>query len=135
MHAPPPPPSRRRVLVVDDDELVRNALGRLLRQRGGAEVLLAEGSGRARELLGEGPVDVVVSDHSMQGETGMSLLAAVAERHPGVVLVMFSALPPPEASRAVAEGRLAGLFRKPHEAAALVDFVRRAIAPPGGDGG
>jgi CheY-like chemotaxis protein len=133
MRDPPTPPSRPRVLVVDDDELVRRSLGRRLGRQ--AEVLSAEGPGRARELLDGDPVDVVVSDHSMQGETGMSLLATVAARRPAAALVMFSAQPPPEAYRALDEGLLDALFRKPDEAVALVDFVLRAIAPPRADGG
>jgi CheY-like chemotaxis protein len=124
----PPPSSRPRILLVDDDELVRRALRRSL--DGQADVLSAESSARARELLSEGPFDVVVSDHSMQGETGMSLLTAVASRHPHAALILFSALPPPEAYRALGEGLLDALFHKPSEAAALVDFVLRAIAPP-----
>lgn len=124
----PPPSSRPRILLVDDDELVRRALRRSLDEQ--AEVLSAESSVRARELLGEGLFDIVVSDHSMQGETGMSLLTAVASHYPHAALIMFSAQPPPEAYRAFGEGLLDALFHKPSEAAALIDFVLRAIAPP-----
>ncbi|MCU0683349.1 MAG: response regulator [Polyangiaceae bacterium] len=130
----PPPSSRRpRVLLVDDDEFIRRALVRSFGER--AKVLLAADAAQARELLRERPVDVVVSDYNMPGEDGLSLLAAIAAERPDLTLALFSAQPPAEAQRALAEGLLDALFQKPAEFAQLIAFVLRAgtasVAPPG----
>ncbi len=123
MLAPPSSSSRRRILVVEDDDLLRRSLARLFGER--AEVLLAEGPDRARELLAGGEVDIIVSDHAMGGETGLSFLLGVGEASPSIELVLFSALPPAEAYDALGEGLLDAVFRKPDDLDALVDFVLR----------
>jgi PAS domain S-box-containing protein len=65
-----------RVLVVDDDEDTREVVGTALRMYG-AEVLTAEGSKRALELLADKKPDVLVSDINMPGVNGYQLIRQV----------------------------------------------------------
>jgi DNA-binding NtrC family response regulator len=122
------PRSRLRVLVVDDDELVRRSLERALRGR--AEVFSAADPVMAREVLRARAVDVIVSDHSMHGETGLSLLVAVSQLRPDAVRVLFSAQPPLEAYDALDDGLIDALFHKPTEGHKLVDFVLHGSLKP-----
>jgi len=63
-----------RVLLVDDDELVRDAVGRILRH-GGCEVEAHPSGASALEVLRTDPAryDVVVTDFTMPGMSGLEL--------------------------------------------------------------
>ena len=65
--------NRARILLVDDD---RNFLRVLAYQVGdfGFDVLPAASSEKALELLGQGSIDLVVSDLRMPGMDGLQLL-------------------------------------------------------------
>jgi len=78
------------VLVVDDDRAVGMVLAGLLRQAGhesayvgSAEEALARVSSRA--------IDVIVSDVRMPGMDGMELLERLADRAPGVPVILVTA--------------------------------------------
>jgi signal transduction histidine kinase len=58
---------RRRVLVVEDEEALRNVQSRMLAKLD-LDVLLASSGAEARELLGSGDVELVISDIKMPGE-------------------------------------------------------------------
>jgi DNA-binding NtrC family response regulator len=79
-----------KVLVVEDDADVRAILDVFLSDKG-FNVKLADSGHRALELLGEEPVDVILSDVRMPGMTGMELLRTVKERDPEIELVLMSA--------------------------------------------
>jgi CheY-like chemotaxis protein len=65
-----------RVLVVDDQSDAREIVGLVLRERG-AEVHLAGSVAEALDLLGQRPIDVLVSDLAMPGADGYDLIRAV----------------------------------------------------------
>lgn len=69
------------ILIVEDNETVRDGLTKLVRTRGHA-VRAAGSAAGARELLGGGTFDLVVSDYRLEDGTGMELLKAV--RHNGL---------------------------------------------------
>ncbi len=79
---------RPRLLVVEDEELVREVIAEQLIDRG-YEVIEAEGGRRALALLDAGClVDLIITDLSMPGMDGVSLIRAAqvpetaATRHP-----------------------------------------------------
>lgn len=72
---------RSRVLVVEDEEMIRALHARLLR-RMGFEPLLAEDAAAARRILMTEPVDAVVSDIKMPGESGLEFYRWLSEAHP-----------------------------------------------------
>jgi DNA-binding NtrC family response regulator len=87
-------PAERRdqakVLVVEDDPDIRQILAVFLGDKG-FNVKVADSGHRALELLGEEPVDLILSDVRMPGMTGMELLRTVKERDPDIELVLMSA--------------------------------------------
>jgi putative two-component system response regulator len=80
-----------RALIVDDDEQVRRLLARILVGKGFACTLAADAQ-EAREHLEGGDYDLLVCDVSMPGESGLDLVRAVTNEHPGVASVMVSGL-------------------------------------------
>jgi two-component system NtrC family sensor kinase len=77
------------LLVVDDDDNVRRALRRVLR-RTRCRVLDAPDASAALAILGEHPVQVVVSDYRMPGLSGVEFLRAVKERWPRIQRVLLT---------------------------------------------
>ncbi len=78
-----------RILVVDDDKAVRAALKVNLR-KGGYDVTVAESAEKALRNLDDRPMDLVLSDVSMPGMSGMELLSRVRERWPDVRVVIMT---------------------------------------------
>jgi two-component system response regulator PilR (NtrC family) len=77
-----------KILVVDDEPSMRQYLEVLL-ARSGYEVLTAPGVAQAREVLGTGQVDLVVSDMRLGKESGLEVLkhARARESAPEVILI------------------------------------------------
>jgi CheY-like chemotaxis protein len=107
LHPPPPnvvPPARPResraaphlvggresLLVVDDDPGIRQMLLARLRGRVGQTSVVASVA-EAIAILETQHVDVIVSDHSMPGATGMNLLSYVCARGLEARFVLASA--------------------------------------------
>lgn len=67
-----------RVLVVDDEPALRNLLGEVLKDDG-FDVRLADSGEQALELFQAQPADVILSDMSMPGMSGIDLLKKVKE--------------------------------------------------------
>ena len=79
-----------KVLVVEDDADIRAILAVFLADKG-FNVKVADSGHRALELLGEEPVDLILSDVRMPGMTGIELLRTLKERDPEIELVLMSA--------------------------------------------
>ncbi len=79
-----------KVLVVEDDADIRKILELFLTEKG-FHVKAAESGARALDMLGEAPVDLILSDVRMPGMTGLELLRVVKERDPEIQLVLMSA--------------------------------------------
>lgn len=77
-----------RILAVDDDphilDVVTSTLTRL-----GANVVRADSAAKALELLDSQPIECIVSDYCMPGQTGLDLVRTVRDkdRQVGVVMV------------------------------------------------
>ena len=84
------PELRGTVLVVDDDVAVGKVLGALLAQAGLRVHTATNGAG-ALQLLGQQPIDVVVSDVRMPGMDGLQLLAEVQRSWPEVPVLLLTA--------------------------------------------
>jgi two-component system cell cycle sensor histidine kinase/response regulator CckA len=89
---PPPVGSGPTVLVVDDEASLRQAIGRLLREKGYG-VLEAQDGARALELLGgtePGAVKLVLTDLRMPVMDGRQLAAALARVRPSLPIIFMS---------------------------------------------
>ncbi len=84
-------PSDFRLLVVDDQDIVRLALGRILK-RSGYQVREAGSAFAALEVLQQHPVDLVLSDVIMPGMNGLELVKALRPRIPDTSVLMVSGM-------------------------------------------
>ncbi|HWX24976.1 MAG TPA: sigma-54 dependent transcriptional regulator [Vicinamibacteria bacterium] len=80
---------RGRVLVVEDEAYVRDSLGQLLRSRG-FDVDLVESAASALAHLGKTPVDLVLTDLTMPGESGLGLLRRIRQSSKDVPVVVLT---------------------------------------------
>ena len=81
--------SRSRLLVVDDVEAMRLTLTTCL-QLSGYQVHSASSGGEALELLRSQPFDLLLTDQSMPGLSGLELTDAVARMHPDMPIVVLT---------------------------------------------
>ena len=79
-----------RIVIADDEQSMREWM-RLLFQRDGFEVLIAEDGVEARELVANEYVDVVLTDIRMPRLDGVSLLKSIRESAPDVIVTMMTA--------------------------------------------
>ena len=124
---PAVPGRGRRLLCVDDDEAMRELMGNLL-QREGWQVLTADSAAAARTLLEAQPVDLLLTDNHMPGESGLALARHVAQHFPGLPVVLSSGFID-DATQA--EARAAGvraLLRKEHTLEELPALLRRLFS-------
>jgi HD-like signal output (HDOD) protein len=83
--------AKKRILFVDDEPMVLKGLQRTLRKmRAEWEMVFAESSKQALEILASEPFDVIVSDLRMPEMDGEQLLAQVKSKHPQVVRIILS---------------------------------------------
>jgi putative two-component system response regulator len=78
------------VLVVDDDAQVCRLLVRMLKDDG-YDCFSAGNTRDAEKLLDRESLDLVLCDVGLPGDSGMALVARVAQEHPEVAAVMVSA--------------------------------------------
>ncbi len=79
-----------RALVVDDEPLVRATTADMLQTLGYETVEAGGGAEAIARLEADAPYDLIVSDHLMPEMSGLDLAAAVAERWPGVKMLIVS---------------------------------------------
>lgn len=114
-----------RILLVDDDAQVRRAYARVLRQAG-FQVDLAEDGDDAIRQVQPGSYDVVVTDLTMPGLSGLALLRAIRERDLDIPVILVTGDPGFEtAVDAVTHGAFRYLV-KPVASDALIALVTQA---------
>jgi two-component system response regulator PilR (NtrC family) len=79
-----------RILIVDDEQSMREWL-RILFQRDGFEVLIAEDGIAARDIIAREFVDVVLTDIRMPRLDGLQLLQIVRDTAPDAIVLMMTA--------------------------------------------
>jgi len=77
-----------KLLVVDDEPAMRTLLKQGL-ENAGHTVFEADGAEAALKTIDAQPIDLVLTDLRMEGQTGIDLLKAVLQKHPtmGVMLI------------------------------------------------
>jgi PAS domain S-box-containing protein len=130
---PPHPvlPDGLRVLLVDDEAAVRSVLAEELGERGFI-VEQAANAQQAREMLREARFDVLVTDVSMPGESGIELASAARRMRPGMPAMLLTGLET-EAVLASAdvdarEAAITDVVGKPVRASELGARISRLVA-------
>lgn len=115
----------RRILVAEDDADLLDLLQQLI-EAGvrGAEVLAASSGADALRIASERPVDLLVTDYSMPGMTGLELVVKLRERDPELPAILLTAFREMEvAIRAVDEARVQSFLSKPVDPQQVVRVV------------
>ncbi|MES2788884.1 MAG: HD domain-containing phosphohydrolase [Planctomycetota bacterium] len=115
-----------QVLIVDDERYVREIVLKWL-ERVGYECTCAESVGAAREILEQRTFDLITSDISMPGESGMELLRLVRDKYPDTAVLMLTANADTRlAVQALTLGAY-GYLLKPVEREELLCQIERAL--------
>ncbi len=116
---------RPRILILDDQDGPRDALSFIL-EREGMQTEVAETSSRALELAQRHNFDVILSDISHPGLSGLELLPVFKQAHPNVPVVIISAAISSNLERALALGAFA-CVSKPFTVEDVMEPVRAAL--------
>jgi FixJ family two-component response regulator len=119
---------RRRVLIsiVDDDELVRDALGRLMKANGYLAQTFESGASflKSEHLAG---VDCLITDVQMPGMTGLELHARLIAAGAAIPTIVITGHPDEAARARALQAGVVGYLTKPISGADLLSCVRAAI--------
>ncbi len=116
------------ILIVDDDRNLGETVAHGLRRAFGEEVSIdVSYSGTQAISLSEiTAYDLVISDFSMAGMSGLELLTHLRLTHPDTVLILMTAYGTDELERDAK--RVADAYiQKPFELSALIAFIRRLL--------
>jgi sigma-B regulation protein RsbU (phosphoserine phosphatase) len=78
------------ILIVDDDDDMRSLIAHVLRDEQGRRIAQAATAPEARALISECDFDLVITDLSMPGEGGLSLMQWAQEHRPGPVWIVLT---------------------------------------------
>lgn len=117
--------SMHRMLIVDDEASIRFAMSDYF-QVHGYLVDCAGSVEEAESLLRTGPYAVVIADLHLTGMGGMSgieVVKAVYELHPGTPMIVFSAYRSPEIEAELVQHGVGAFVRKPKPLPDLAQIV------------
>ncbi len=115
-----------RILVVDDEAALRSLTQRIL-EGAGYDVAVAEGPEAALKLIDEGPFDLVLTDQTMPGQTGLSLGAELKRRNPGLPVLLMTGHSEAVTPASLTAAGISGLLLKPFRRVALLDAIREHL--------
>lgn len=115
------------ILVIDDDEAVRHLYSEIL-QHASCRVQTAESVRQARRILEEDPIDVILCDHHLPDEEGLSFLSELRVRYPALQRILITGNSTEGlALRGINEARLDHFIRKPCPPKELVNKVMAVL--------
>jgi two-component system response regulator HupR/HoxA len=127
MTAPALPSSRPVVLLVDDEREIRVVLELGLKDH--FDVETAGSTNEAELMLATRTYDVVVCDHLMPDEEGLTFLIRAQQRFPDMRRILLTGYFNPELiSRSTHVAKLSACLMKPLRAAELAAAIRQALA-------
>jgi two-component system response regulator PilR (NtrC family) len=113
------------ILVVDDDDIIRDTLCELLSQEYVChQAVTAE---EALAKLEAQPFDVVLTDISMPGLSGLELLNRAVQLYPGTPVIIVSGISDEEQAQSLISKGAFDYLLKPFRLEVVEDSVRRAI--------
>ena len=113
------------ILVVDDDDIIRDTLCELLSQDHACQTAATAEEALAR--LEAQAFDLVLTDVSMPGLTGMDLLNRVVELYPGTPVIVVSGLSDQEQAQSLIGRGGFDYVLKPFRLEVVEDSVKRAL--------
>src|SRR5215813_5423907 len=113
------------ILVVDDDDVIRDTLCELLSAEHSCQT--ADTAEQALARLGAQRFDVVLTDISMPGLSGMELLNRLLEMYPGTPVIIISGLSDQEQAQSLMTRGAFEYLLKPFRLEVVEESVKRAI--------
>lgn len=113
------------ILVVDDDDIIRETLRELLSEDHACQT--AATAEQALAKLQSQAFDVVLTDISMPGLSGLDLLNRVVQLYPGTPVIVVSGLSDQEQAQSLIGQGAFDYVLKPFRLEVVEDSVRRAI--------
>ena len=114
-----------RVLVVDDDETIRDTLYELLSEEYLCQT--AETAEKAFARLEADVYDVVLTDISMPGLSGLELLGQVRQRFPDTPVIIISGISDQEHAQGLIKLGAFDFLLKPFKLEVVEKSVQRAV--------
>jgi two-component system nitrogen regulation response regulator GlnG len=114
------------IWIVDDDASIRWVLEKALARENLATRSFASGREALAAFESDTP-QVLVSDIRMPGESGLDLLAAVKEKHPGLPVIVITAFSDLDSAVASFQGGAFEYLAKPFDIDKAVALIRRAL--------
>jgi len=119
-------PRPGRILVADDEPEPLRATARILRYEG-YEVITADSGDRAAAAIAEMDFDVIVSDISMPGMTGIELLQFVRKHDAEIPVVLITGAPAVETAVQALDHGAYKYLMKPVKPKHLEEVVKQAV--------
>jgi DNA-binding NtrC family response regulator len=113
------------ILVVDDDEMIRDMLYDLFEETHRCH--LAETAERALSYLETEHYDVILTDISMPGLSGLELLSYVRQSHPQTPVIVITGIHDQEHARGLLKLGAFNFLLKPFRLEAIEESVEKAI--------
>lgn len=116
------------LILVDDDPSLLEVL-RLCLERAGHSVRAISSATEARGVVQQvsDEIDVIISDVSMDGMSGVELMSFVHEVDPAIPVVLFTGMPSVETAVSALEGGAFKFLMKPVDPDELLRWVQRAL--------
>jgi len=115
-----------RVLIVDDEKGMRDFLSIMLKKEGYA-VAVSESADRAAELIAKGDLDLVISDISMPGRSGLEVLKQTKATNPETPVIMITAYASTESAIEALKLGAYDYIVKPFDVEEMKAVVRNAL--------
>jgi two-component system, cell cycle sensor histidine kinase and response regulator CckA len=124
----------KRVLVVDDEDTTRQTIARLLEAGGFSVVMASNGDEAMARLATDGAtIDLVLSDVTMPGMTGIDLSYQIRAQYPAMPVAIVSG-DVSELERSIIGRADVPFIKKPFHAESLYSAVREAMKRQSGSG-
>lgn len=120
------PRPRARILVVDDEPQVCQLLTLILNEAGFA-VTSCQSADEAAVRLRAETFEVVITDYHLQGRTGLELIRAERDRHPGITFLMATGANDARTAVEALQSGATDYLVKPLRAQALIEAVEAAL--------
>lgn len=121
------------ILIVDDDEIIRDTLNELL--SADYDCQTAETAEMALAKLEAAHFDVVLTDISMPGLSGLELLGRVLHLYPATPVIMISGIGDQEHAVSLIKLGAFDYLLKPFRLEMVEESVKRALATRGSKSG
>lgn len=115
-----------KILVVDDDDIIRDTLFELLSEEYLCQT--AETAERAFARLEADSYDVVLTDISMPGLSGLELLGHLTQKFPNTPVIMISGIGDEDHAQGLIKLGAFDFLLKPFSLEAVEKSVQRAVA-------